>query len=90
MAYYFFLLTDSRSNKYSSKKEDTRHIYTTYILLQLKYNNIYGTKKEVNSHTQLYNCYNSYVLSISLHHAHILLNNGTEDLTCCINSRHYM
>ena len=47
------LLTDSRSNKYSSKIEDTRHIYTTYILLQIKYNNIYCTKKEVHSHTQL-------------------------------------
>ena len=49
----FFLLTDSRSNKYSSKIEDTRHIHTTYILLQIKYNNIYCTKKEVHSHTQL-------------------------------------
>ena len=48
-----FLLTDSRSNKYSSKIEDTRHIHTTYILLQIKYNNIYCTKKEVHSHTQL-------------------------------------
>ena len=47
------LLTDSRSNKYSSKIEDTRHIHTTYILLQIKYNNIYYTKKEVHSHTQL-------------------------------------
>ena len=47
------LLTDSRSNKYSSKIEDTRHIHTTYILLQIKYNNIYCTKKEVHSHTQL-------------------------------------
>ena len=52
--YYFkILLTDSRSNKYSSKIEDTRHIHTTYILLQIKYNNIYCTKKEVHSHTQL-------------------------------------
>ena len=33
------LLTDSRSNKYSSKIEDTHHIHTTYILLQIKYNN---------------------------------------------------
>ena len=48
------LLTDSRSNKYSSKIEDTRHIHTTYILLQIKYNNIYCTKKEVHPHTQLY------------------------------------
>ena len=47
------LLTDSRSNKYSSKIEDTRHIHTTYILLQIKYNNIYCTKREVHSHTQL-------------------------------------
>ena len=51
--YSKFLLTDSRSNKYSSKIEDTRHIHTTYILLQIKYNNIYCTKKEVHSHTQL-------------------------------------
>ena len=29
------LLTDSGSNKYSSKIEDTRHIHTTYILLQI-------------------------------------------------------
>ena len=50
---YNFLLTDSRSNKYSSKIEDTRHIHTTYILLQIKYNNIYCTKKEVHSHTEL-------------------------------------
>ena len=47
------LLTLSRSNKYSSKIEDTRHIHTTYILLQIKYNNLYCTKKEVHSHTQL-------------------------------------
>ena len=49
------LLTDSRSNKYSSKIEDTRHIRTTYIhtSTQIKYNNIYCTKKEVHSHTQL-------------------------------------
>ena len=51
--YFKILLTDSRSNKYSSKIEDTRHIHTTYILLQIKYNNIYCTKKEVHSHTQL-------------------------------------
>ena len=51
--YIKFLLTDSRSNKYSSKIEDTRHIHTTYILLQIKYNNLYCTKKEVHSHTQL-------------------------------------
>ena len=50
---YKIVLTDSRSNKYSSKIEDTRHIHTTYILLQIKYNNIYCTKKEVHSHTQL-------------------------------------
>ena len=31
--------------------------------------------------THNYNCYNSYVLRISLHQTHILLNNGTEDLT---------
>ena len=31
-----FLLTDSRFNKYSSKIEDTRHIHSTYILLQIK------------------------------------------------------
>ena len=48
-----FLLTDSRSNKYSSEIEDTRHIHTTYILLQIKYNNIYCTKKEVHFLTQL-------------------------------------
>ena len=47
------VLTDSRSNKYSSKIEDTRHTHTKYILLQIKYNNIYCTKKEVHSHTQL-------------------------------------
>ena len=47
VAYIFkILLTDSRSNKYSSKIEDTRHIHTTYTLLQIKYNNIYCTKKE--------------------------------------------
>ena len=43
--YFLLLLTDSRSNKDSSKIEDTRHIHTTYILLQIKYNNIYCTKK---------------------------------------------
>ena len=48
-----FLLTYSRSNKYSSKIEDTLHIHTAYILLQIKYNNIYCTKKAVLSHTQL-------------------------------------
>ena len=53
VSYEKFLLTDSRPNKYSSKIEDTRHIHTTYILLQIKYNNIYCTKKEVHSHTQL-------------------------------------
>ena len=47
------LLTDSRSNKYSSKIEDTHHIHTTYMLLQIKYNNIYCTKKDLHSHTQL-------------------------------------
>ena len=31
--------------------------------------------------THNYNCYNSYVLRISLHQTHILLNNGTGDLT---------
>ena len=38
----YILLTDSKSNNYSSKIEDTRHIHTTYmyILLQIKYNNI--------------------------------------------------
>ena len=51
--YLLNLFTDSRSNKYSSKIENTRHIHTTYILLQIKYNNIYCTKKEVHSHTQL-------------------------------------
>ena len=51
--YLLNLFTDSRSNKYSSKIEDTSHIHTTYILLQIKYNNIYCTKKEVHAHTQL-------------------------------------
>ena len=31
--------------------------------------------------THNYTCYNSYVLRISLRQTHILLNNGTEDLT---------
>ena len=47
-----YSLTDSRSNKYSSQIEDTRHIHNTYIL-QIHNNNIYCTKKEVHSHTQL-------------------------------------
>ena len=79
--YLLNLFTDSRSNKYSSKIEDTRHIHATYILLQIKYNNIYIVLKRKFILTHNYNCYNSYVLRKSLHQTHILLNNGTEDLT---------
>ena len=48
-SFFSLLLTDSRSNKYSSKIENTRDIHTTYILLKIKYNNIYCTKKRVHS-----------------------------------------
>ena len=44
--YLLNLFTDSRSNKYSSKIEDTRHIHATYILLQIKYYNTGCAKKK--------------------------------------------
>ena len=67
-----------RSTKCNNKMEDTRRIYRIHILSQIKTIIYYYTKslKGVYYHTQQERN-NSYVLKISLHQAHVLLNNGS-------------